>query len=106
MARACDRNVFINGPFDSAYRPLFEAVAFAVYDCGFYPRCAREVDGSPPVRIEKITAITRQCRLAIHERRTRAEIDLCERDTRALLPAAPATRLQEGSRRPESVDPT
>ena len=67
MARSYDTSVFINCPFDRAYRPLFEAVVFAVYDCGFYPRCALEVDDSSQVRIEKITAIIRHCRLAIHD---------------------------------------
>jgi hypothetical protein len=67
MARGYDNSVFINCPFDSAYRPLFEAVTFAVYDCGFYPRCALEVDDSSQVRIEKITTIIQQSRLAIHD---------------------------------------
>jgi hypothetical protein len=37
IARSYDRNVFINCPFDSAYRPLFEAIAFATADCGYHP---------------------------------------------------------------------
>ncbi len=28
-------NVFLNCPFDSAYKQLFDAMVFAVYDCGF-----------------------------------------------------------------------
>lgn len=67
MARSYDNSVFINCPFDTAYRPLFEAVTFATYDCGFYPRCALEVDDSSQVRIEKINDIIRQCRLAVHD---------------------------------------
>lgn len=67
MARGYDNSVFINCPFDSTYRPLFEAVTFAVYDCGFYPRCALEVDDSSQVRIEKINGIIKQSRLAIHD---------------------------------------
>lgn len=35
-------NVFINCPFDSAYKPLFDAIVFAVHDCGFVARCALE----------------------------------------------------------------
>ncbi len=35
-------NVFINCPFDSRYRRLFRAAVFAVFDCGFVPRCALE----------------------------------------------------------------
>jgi hypothetical protein len=67
IARRYDRNVFINCPFDPAYRPLFEAIAFATADCGFHPRCSLEVDDSSQVRIEKITAIIRESRLAVHD---------------------------------------
>jgi len=67
MPPGYDNSVFVNCPFDTAYRPLFEAVLFAVYDCGFHPRCALEVDDSSEVRIQKITSIIRECRLAIHD---------------------------------------
>lgn len=85
MARGYDTNVFINCPFDSAYRPLFEAVTFAVYDCGFYPRCALEVDDSSQVRIEKINAIIKQCRLAIHDV-SRTQLDKWTRLPRFNMP--------------------
>jgi hypothetical protein len=75
---AYDNSVFINCPFDSAYRPLFEAVVFAVYDCGFYPRCALEVNDSSQVRIEKITRIIAECRLAIHDV-SRTQLDRAHR---------------------------
>lgn len=39
MTQTYDNSVFVNCPFDSEYRPLFEAVAFSIYDCGFFPRC-------------------------------------------------------------------
>jgi hypothetical protein len=80
MARGYDRNVFINCPYDGAYRPLFEAVTFAVYDCGFYPRSAQEVDDGLEVRIQKIAAMIRQCRLAIHD------ISRTQMDRRTRLP--------------------
>lgn len=67
MPRSYDTNVFVNCPFDSEYRPLFEAVTFAIYDCGFFPRCALEVDDSSQVRIKKITEIIRTCRLSVHD---------------------------------------
>ena len=67
MRPGYDDSVFINCPFDSEYRPLFEAVVFAIYDCGFAPRCALEVDDSTQVRIEKITSIIRGSRLAVHD---------------------------------------
>jgi hypothetical protein len=74
MPATYDNSVFINCPFDADYRPLLEAVVFAVYDCGFFPRCALEMDDSSQVRILKITAIIEQCRLAIHDI-SRTEID-------------------------------
>ncbi|MBW3572910.1 MAG: hypothetical protein KY467_17575 [Gemmatimonadetes bacterium] len=67
MPRSYDNSVFINCPFGSRYRPLFEAVVFAVYDCGFYPRSALEVDDSSEVRIGKIIRIIADCRLAVHD---------------------------------------
>jgi hypothetical protein len=67
MADSYDTSVFINCPFDREYRPLFEAVTFAAYDCGFAPRSSLEVDDSTEVRIVKITGIIRQCQLAIHD---------------------------------------
>ena len=67
MAQSYENRVFINCPFDPAYRPLFEAVVFATFDCGFYPRSALEVDDSTQVRIVRIHDIIRQCRLAIHD---------------------------------------
>ena len=74
VARAYENSVFINCPFDSEYRPLFEALIFCTYDCGFYPRCALEVDDGSQVRIEKITNIIRNCRLSIHDI-SRTELD-------------------------------
>ena len=68
------RSVFINCPFDAKYRPLFEAVAFAIYDCGFYPRCAVEMADGTQVRIEKINEIIGGCRLAVHDI-SRTEVD-------------------------------
>jgi hypothetical protein len=74
MTRTYDNSVFINCPFDPAYRPLLEAVAFAAYDCGFYPRASLEIEDSSQVRIEKITNIIRECRLAVHDI-SRTELD-------------------------------
>ncbi|HEY0036437.1 MAG TPA: hypothetical protein VGB66_07090 [Longimicrobium sp.] len=62
-----ENSVFVNCPFDREYWPLFEAITFAVCHCGFYPRCALEVDDSSQVRIEKITRIIKACRLSVHD---------------------------------------
>lgn len=85
MVKSYDNSVFINCPFDSAYRPLFEAVAFAVYDCGFFPRSALEADDSSEVRIEKIIRIIAECRLAIHDI-SRTQLDRDSRLPRFNMP--------------------
>jgi hypothetical protein len=68
------KDVFINCPFDAEYRPLFEAVVFAVYDCGFIARSALEVDDGSQVRIDKVSSIIADCRLGIHDI-SRTEVD-------------------------------
>lgn len=62
-----DDSVFINAPFDDDYKPLFEAIVFAVADCGFSPRCALEFADSGEVRIAKIYRLIRECRFGIHD---------------------------------------
>jgi hypothetical protein len=69
-----DYNVFVNCPFDKDYAPLFDAVIFAVHDCGFVARCALEVEDSALVRIEKIFHIIMDCRYGIHDI-SRTELD-------------------------------
>ena len=67
-------NVFINCPFDLAYKPLFDAIVFAVHDCGFIARCALEEEDTSQVRIDKIYAIIEDCRYGIHDI-SRTELD-------------------------------
>jgi len=67
-------NVFINCPFDSVYKPLFDAMVFAVYDCGFIARCALEEEDASEVRIDKIYNIIADCRYGIHDI-SRTELD-------------------------------
>ncbi len=74
MPTAYDLNVFINCPFDRDYLPLFDAILFTVYKCGFRPRCALEVDDGGQVRIEKINKIIEECRFGIHDI-SRTELD-------------------------------
>ena len=67
MENRYDRRVFINCPFDAQYKPLFEAIVFAVRDCGLCPRCALEIDDASEVRIEKIFKIIAECRFGVHD---------------------------------------
>lgn len=74
MASGYDYNVFINCPFDNAYMPIFDASLFAIYKCGFRPRCALEEDNAGDIRIEKINKIIQECRFGIHDI-SRTELD-------------------------------
>jgi hypothetical protein len=69
-----ERHVFINCPFDRAYRPLLRALLFAVSDCGFRPRSALEVEDSGEVRVQKIVRIIGESPLGIHDI-SRVELD-------------------------------
>ncbi len=66
VAKATD-SIFINCPFDDAYKPMFDAIVFAIYKCDFLPRCAKEVDDASESRLGKIEKIIRECRLGIHD---------------------------------------
>jgi hypothetical protein len=67
MRAAYDDHVFINCPFDDAYRHLFQALFFAIHACGMIARCALEVDDGAEVRIDKISRIIAECRLGVHD---------------------------------------
>lgn len=62
-----DKSVFINCPFDQAYKPLFEAIVFTVFDCGFQPRCALETEDGGEVRMQKIFHLIANSKLAIND---------------------------------------
>ncbi|HVR41198.1 MAG TPA: hypothetical protein VMU84_19040, partial [Thermoanaerobaculia bacterium] len=71
-----ERFVFLNCPLDAEYRPLFEAIVFAVQDCGYVVKCALEFEDGSEIRIEKISRLIASCRLGIHDiSRTELDID-------------------------------
>lgn len=72
--RVYEQNVFINCPFDRDYSVIFNAIVFAVFDCGFRPVCARERMNSAQIRLDKITDFIRDSRYSIHDL-SRTEID-------------------------------
>jgi hypothetical protein len=74
MDASYDDIVFINCPFDDAYRPLFQALVFAVHDCGMIARSALEVDDGAELRIGKIQRIIEESRHGIHDI-SRTELD-------------------------------
>ncbi len=68
------RGVFINCPFDGKYLPIFHAVIFTVFDCGYNARCALEILDGSEVRIDKIVKIISECKFGIHDI-SRTELD-------------------------------
>ncbi len=74
LSRAYGRQVFLNCPFDDGYRPIYEAIIFAILSCGFVVRCAREREDSGEPRISKIVEIIRDSRFGIHDI-SRVELD-------------------------------
>lgn len=67
MASSYSSRVFINCPFDEAYKPIFDAIVFSILDSGFTPRCAMEIDDSAQARIDKIFRIIEECKYAVHD---------------------------------------
>ena len=64
---ASNDTVFINCPFDTAYYPIFQAIVFAVYRCGFYPVTALDKDDGTESRLLKIIRMIKECRYGIHD---------------------------------------
>lgn len=61
------QNVFVNCPFDNDYLPLLRPLLFCVSYLGFRPRIALESLDSGKPRIEKIIALIKQSKYAIHD---------------------------------------
>ena len=62
-----NQQVFLNVPFDSQYKKLFDALVFAVHDCGLVARCALEEDDSGQVRVNKLYGIISASKFGIHD---------------------------------------
>lgn len=61
-------NVFINCPFDDdAYTPIFQAIIFCIYRCGFIPVTALIEDNALDNRLQKIERCIERCRYGIHD---------------------------------------
>lgn len=67
-------SVFVNCPFDREYAALFDAVVFAVHDCGFVARCALELPDSGTTRLARLLDLIAACRFGIHDL-SRTELD-------------------------------
>lgn len=64
---AYNNSVFLNVPFDRAYKGLFEAAVFAILDCGFVARSAAEDEDSSTPRVEKIYKLIQESRYGVHD---------------------------------------
>lgn len=60
-------SVFLNCSFTDEYRAIFDAALFAIYDCGFRPRCALEISDGGQNRLDKLYSIISQCNYGIHD---------------------------------------
>jgi hypothetical protein len=60
-------SVFINCPFDSSFRPAFDAIVVATVCCGFGPRCAVESGSVAVPRMERIIEAMRASKYSIHD---------------------------------------
>ncbi|MCE6992925.1 hypothetical protein [Dyadobacter sp. CY323] len=60
-------SVFINCPFTSNFKPLFDAMVFTTIGCGFTPRCTKEINDVDDIRITKIMTLIRECKYGIHD---------------------------------------
>jgi hypothetical protein len=66
------QSIFVNCPYDKAYLPRFWALVFAIYDAGFRPRAALELDDSSKTRLSRIVRLIKSCPYSVH--------DLCRAD--------------------------
>ena len=67
MPQLRSKHVFVNCPFDIGYKPIFDAIVFAIYDLGFVARCAREEDDGGDNRLAKINRIIDESKFGIHD---------------------------------------
>ena len=59
--------VFINGPFDKRYEPLFVTQVGTLIFLGQQPHCVLEVNETGEGRLARIFDLMRSCRISIHD---------------------------------------
>ncbi|WP_246688541.1 MULTISPECIES: hypothetical protein [unclassified Mesorhizobium] len=62
-----ERSVFVNCPFDEAFAPLLQAIAFCITDLGFFPRLAPENPDNAANRLDRIVELIRGSKYGIHD---------------------------------------
>lgn len=67
-AQPYSRCVFVNCPFDKTFKPILDAILFAIHDCGFIARIALEDAGTGGARLQRIREIiVEESRFSIHD---------------------------------------
>lgn len=61
------RDVFLNLPFDEAYRPVFEAIVFTILASGFQPRSVVQLPSSSETRLKRVVRLMKNSTYAIHD---------------------------------------
>jgi hypothetical protein len=64
---AFEKNVFVNCPYDAAFKPLLRPLLFTVVLAGLNPRLALERSDSGEARLRKIIELVQASRYAIHD---------------------------------------
>ncbi len=62
-----NNNVFINCPFDKAYKPMLKALLFTFVYSGFNPIIANEKFDSLDIRLKKIQGLIKKSKYSIHD---------------------------------------
>ena len=65
--RSISGSVFINCPFESSYKPMFDAIVFAVIALNFDARSALARDTGTEERLRKIVRMIGESRFGIHD---------------------------------------
>lgn len=60
-------SVFINCPYDTEYRPIFDAILFTTVACSFLPRSAIESGSTSLPRMDRITKAIFSSKYSIHD---------------------------------------
>jgi hypothetical protein len=61
------RSVFVNCPFDDAFKPVLRAIVFTVIASGYSPRSGLDSTDGAEIRIGKIAAMIGACDWCIHD---------------------------------------
>jgi hypothetical protein len=67
MQAPAKHSVFVNCPFDAAYKPLIDAIILSTVACGFVPRTATDTGDVARPRMDRIERAMKECSYSIHD---------------------------------------